>query len=173
MVDCRNEIYQEWLDNQFLTTNEKLVFIEFYVVILKNVEKKNAYNHLHMIRSWEQIYFKARRYFNKRSSLFDMHNFTKIEFGKLVEMSVSEKIIARQQEARKLQQDKNNVKQRKTQIEQEKLDKIEREKEFVRQYKAKEILLYSQGTTQGPMPQSDWDKIVQKADITGMSRGMI
>lgn len=48
-----------------------------------------------MIRSWEQFYYKARRYFNKRKSLFDMHNFTKIEFGKLIEMSESEKIVAR------------------------------------------------------------------------------
>ena len=96
--------------------NEKLAFIEFYIAVLQNVDKIDAYSHLHNITSWEQMYFKARRYFNKRRSLFDTNNFKKIEFGKLVEMTVSEKIIARQQQARQVLKVKNDVKQRKIQM---------------------------------------------------------
>ena len=93
----KTEVMIEWRNPNFMSTNEKLTFLEFYVAVLKNKEKVDVFSKLESLTSWPQLYFKARIYFNERTHLFDINNFTKVKGNVLIEMSFGEQIIAQQQ----------------------------------------------------------------------------
>ena len=57
IFEIRNEIYAEWRDNGFLSYEDKIVYLEFYITLIQKKDKVDAYKFLYKFCTWESLYF--------------------------------------------------------------------------------------------------------------------
>ena len=53
IFEIRNEIYAEWRDNDFLSYEDKMVYLEFYITVIQKKDNVDAYKFLYIFSTWE------------------------------------------------------------------------------------------------------------------------